>query len=321
MKYVKRPPAGPNALTVNPAQGILELSVDRQDEIDGIGMGILNDGTPFLNQRGLARMCGVQNAHIGTISSEWNDISKPRIATIKKILEARGVTMTTPHLEVSHGGRRMFAYPDAVCLAILEYYAFDAGQFVQDEAKARFRWLAGRSLREVIYSQLGYKPESGAAEIWRQFHDRVSLVYDNVPLGYFCVFKEIADLMVTLINAGAAIGNKFIPDASVGRAWSEHWKANALFANCGERQQYQHNFPDYFPQSASNPQYPWCYPEAALPHFRKWMREVYLPNQLPKYLDGKVRDGGLAPEAKPMITAALATRQTRPGSILTRKPT
>ena len=36
MQYVKRGPAGPKSLT-NPNQGVLELSVDRQAEIDGIG--------------------------------------------------------------------------------------------------------------------------------------------------------------------------------------------------------------------------------------------------------------------------------------------
>jgi hypothetical protein len=319
MRYVKRPPAGPNATVSDPNQGSLELSVHHQDEIDGIGMGVLSDGTPFLNQRGLARMCGVQNAHIGTISSEWLDSGKPRIAAIKKILAEKGVQMPAPHLEVAHGGRRMFAYPDVVCLAVLEYYAFDAGQFVQDEAKTRYRWLAGRSLREVIYSQLGYRPKGTIADTWRQFHDRVSLVYDNVPEGYFCIFKEIADVMVTLINAGAPVGDKFIPDLSVGRAWSEFWKANGLFANCGERQQYIHNFPDYFPQAASNPQYPWCYPEAALPSFRKWMREIYLPTQLPKYLDGKVREGVLHPAAKPIIAGALKNRRPDRPAIIHRK--
>lgn len=319
MQYVKRPPAGPNSVAANPAQGILELSVHRQDEVDGIGMGVLSDGTPFLNQRGLARMCGVQNAHIGTISSEWDDNNKPRIAAIKKILGEKGVQMPAPHLEVSHGGRRMFAYPDVVCLAILEYYAFDAGQNVQDEAKTRYRWLAGRSLRDVIYSQLGIKPGSAIADTWRHFHDRVSLVYDNVPEGYFCVFKEIADVMVTLINAGAQIGDKFIPDVSVGRAWSDYWKANALCADCGERQQYVHNFPDYFPQAASNPQYPWCYPEAALPLFRKWMRQVYLPKQLPKYLDSKVREGTLPATAKSQITGALTNRSVARSLVVPQK--
>lgn len=58
-----------------------------EKDVDGIGMGVLSDGRPYLNQRGLAALCGVKNAHIGTISSQWNDEEqKPRIIAIKSIL-------------------------------------------------------------------------------------------------------------------------------------------------------------------------------------------------------------------------------------------
>ena len=40
----------------------------------------------------------------------------------------------------------------------------------------------------------------------------------------------------------------------------------------GERVKFDHNYPSYFPQSASNPQEAWCYPEAALGEFRCWFR-------------------------------------------------
>jgi hypothetical protein len=52
-------------------QGELFSTVER--DVGGIGMGVLSDGTPYLNQRGLAALCGVQNAHIGTISAQWRN--------------------------------------------------------------------------------------------------------------------------------------------------------------------------------------------------------------------------------------------------------
>lgn len=62
---------------IGSAQGELDLQVEK--EFDGIGMGVLSDGTPYLNQRGLAALCGVQNAHIGQISAQWADFDeKPR---------------------------------------------------------------------------------------------------------------------------------------------------------------------------------------------------------------------------------------------------
>ncbi len=51
----------------------LDLGIEADTEVNGIGMGVLSDGTPYLNQRGLAALCGVQNAHIGTISSPCVD--------------------------------------------------------------------------------------------------------------------------------------------------------------------------------------------------------------------------------------------------------
>ena len=59
-------------------------------------MGVLSDGTPFLTQRGLARLCGVRNAHIGTISTEWKESpQKPRMRRIRAILSNSGVWAAT----------------------------------------------------------------------------------------------------------------------------------------------------------------------------------------------------------------------------------
>jgi hypothetical protein len=153
--------------------------------------------------------------------------------------------------------------------------------------------LARRSFRDFIYTQIGYNPINQVPLAWRQFYDRVSLVYDSVPSGYFCIFKEMANVIVTLINGGAIVDSHFIPDISVGRTWSEHWKDRGFDASLGSRIQYAHNYPEYFPQAASNPQATFCYPDAALGEFRRWMREQYIPGKFPAYLSSKVRHGAL----------------------------
>jgi hypothetical protein len=90
-------PPKPGQMQINQKQGSLALEIDKQTEIQGIGMGVLKDGTPFLNQRGLARLCGIENAHIGTISSQWNETEqKPRIRAIKDLLFSRGITVDSP---------------------------------------------------------------------------------------------------------------------------------------------------------------------------------------------------------------------------------
>jgi hypothetical protein len=107
-----RLPPKPGQMQINQKQGSLALEIDKQTEIQGIGMGVLKDGTPFLNQRGLARLCGIENAHIGTISSQWNDVEqKPRIRAIKDLLSSRGITVESPHLVLTVEGKPMYAYP------------------------------------------------------------------------------------------------------------------------------------------------------------------------------------------------------------------
>lgn len=75
---------------VDSNQPLLPLQIERERDVGGVGMGVLSDGTPFLTQRGLAVLCGVQNAHIGTISADWNQApARPRIATIRGLLGER----------------------------------------------------------------------------------------------------------------------------------------------------------------------------------------------------------------------------------------
>jgi hypothetical protein len=290
-RNISKLPKNWGAKRIDPDQGEFDLSVDRQTEIQGIGMGVLTDGTPFLTQRGLARLCGVKNAHIGTIGTEWNESpQKPRISTIKDLLSSRGGEIDAPYVEVSDGNRTLYAYPDAVCLAVLEYYAFEAGANCRDDARRNFRILAGKALQEFIYAQVGYDPNNTVPEVWRQFHDRVSLTYDAVPAGYFGVFKEVADIIVTLGQAGLHIDASFVPDISIGQAWSKHWVDNQLDKQYGQRQKYEHRYPNYFPQADSNPQEPWCYPEAALGEFRRWLREHYIGGgKFQSYLQNKVK--------------------------------
>jgi hypothetical protein len=61
-------------LVIGPQQLKLNLEIAAEREIDGVGMGVLNDGTPFLTLRGLARMCGVDNAAIVRMTAAWQDL-------------------------------------------------------------------------------------------------------------------------------------------------------------------------------------------------------------------------------------------------------
>lgn len=299
-------------LPVAPEQQELPLLIEKEQEIDGVGMGVLSDGTPFLTQRGLARMCGVAQSVIFDITMGWNE-SRPRESKIREALAAQGLQFEVPYIAMTKGGAPYYAYPDAVCMAVLEYFAFEAGANTRPHALKNYRNLARASFREFIYTQVGYDPRRQIPEEWRQFHDRVSLVHDAVPAGFFGVFKESADIIVTLIRAGAKIGSSFVPDISMGSAWAQHWKNKNLDEVYGKRRIFDHNYPAYFPQAASNPQPAFCYPDSALPEFRRWMRDVYLVEKLPGYLKSKVKQGALPASFSEVAMAAIEDRREATG--------
>ncbi|PWS35836.1 hypothetical protein DFH01_19900 [Falsiroseomonas bella] len=282
-------------------------------EFQGIGMGVLSDGTPYLNQRGLAALCGVQNAHIGTISSQWDEPEqKPRIKAIRDIFTNGGhVLPQSPHVEITHAGRTHYCYPAEVCLAILEYYAFDAGSNTQKEALDNFRRLAGSKLRELIYREVGYNPSGGASERFKRWHDRIALNYQSAPKGYFHVFNEAHTIIYELILAGAQIGEKIVVDISIGQHWSKYWCDHDLDAEYGERRTYPHRYPDDHPQAKSNPQESWCYPLAALGRFREWLSDTYIDGgKFTGYLKRKVAQGEM-----PAAVAQLAINTLVPPQI------
>lgn len=280
-----------------------DLFIDRQKEEDGIGMGVLSDGTAFLNGRGLARLCGVSNARIVEMGQDWNsDTPKPITRKVKEMLSEKGVELEKPYVEIKQRHGDFYAYPDFVCLAVLEYYTFEQPK---EEARKNFRLLAGKALHDFIYTQVGYDPEHHLPEKWRIFHDRVSLVYNSVPAGYFSVFREISDMIVTLGQAGLHIDSSFVPDISVGLSWGKHWNAHDFDKKYGERIKYDHNYPDYFEQALSNPQEAWCYPDDALGEFRRWMRENYIGDgKFITYVNNKVKQKELPPSFAQLAIAA-----------------
>ncbi|MDX8453230.1 hypothetical protein RFM98_10715 [Mesorhizobium sp. VK9D] len=297
----------------------LPLVVEKEREIDGVVMGVLSDGTPYLNQRGLAALCDVQNAHIGTISSQWNDVDqKPRIQRIKAILEKVGKIPATAHIEVLHRGVVHYCYPADVSLAIMEYYAIDAGVNVSEKARDNYRILAGSRLRDMIYSQVGYDPRRGK-DRFAKWHERLALNYQSAPKGHFHVFNETHTIIYELIVAGANIGEKFVVDISIGQHWSKYWDDHNLSEIHGVRRKYPHRYPDDHPQSKANPHESWCYPLAALGAYREWLQDEYLEGgKFKGYLAGKVAKGDLPPSFAQLAISALAPGQIAgPGANVT----
>jgi hypothetical protein len=275
-------------------------------EVDGIQMGVLSDGTPFLTLRGLARMCGIDHTVLLRLATDWEtEKTKPRGMKIRELLTGQGYSGDALYIRTRGKFGETHAYADAVCMAILEYYAFDATTQRNNEIAVRnYRLLARSSFRAFIYNRCGYDPDKHIPDSWKNFHERI-LLNDQLPVGQFSVFREIADLVVNMIQKGCPIDQHTVPDVSVGRAWSDYWVNKGLEAEFGPRTKFPHIYPDSFPQSAANPVDAWVYPVAALGAFRVWIYEHYVPNTFPRYIQGKVKTGVFLPSRAELLLGAV----------------
>ncbi|MFM6004888.1 MAG: hypothetical protein ACKPB7_16720, partial [Sphaerospermopsis kisseleviana] len=153
-----------------------------------------------------------------------------------------------------------------------------------------YRVLARKTLKDFIYRMVGYDPQNLVPSSWQHFHDRMLL--NPIPAGYYSVFKEIANIVISAIQEGLVFDSHTIPDISVGLAWSKFWNSNGLEAIYGSRGKYPHEYPSYFPQSLANDSIEaYIYPIKSLGEFRKWFELEYLVKQFPAYIKGKVKKG------------------------------
>ncbi|MDU3156349.1 MAG: hypothetical protein E7B34_11865 [Hafnia alvei] len=290
------------------SQGDLELYPAVEVVANGIPMGVLNNGTPYLTLYGLAKLCGIDEAPLRIFTTNWaTEKFKPRGSKVASYLELRGhkdvqqlFTRT-----INKQGIETHAYPDYVCMSILQYYAFDATGFDSTQARNTFIRLADYTLKRMIYEESGFRQPNTEtiSQSWNVFQQRI-IANDNIPIGYFSIFREMADLTVRLINSEFQLDPHSIPDISVGQRWAKYWKDNNLSKIHGERTLHPHNYPDNFPQSRGTQKEAYIYPNSCLGMFRDWLYTVYVNVHLKTYLAAKVQQKALpAPQAERIIEA------------------
>lgn len=285
--------------------------VERQVEIEDVEMGVLDSGVPYLTGRGLERMCGLGHGPFSRLTSNWHEEkNKPRGILIQNLLQENNYFEEDLFLKAEFNGRVIHVFTEPVCLAFLEYYAFVTNEPRPQAIKA-FRTLAKLKFRDFVYQATGYSPDQKALDSWKFFHDRVDLTSSAVPDGYFGVFNEAAALIVPMIKSGVIVSDKVVPDISIGKAWSAYWKEMNLVNTHGERINYQHNYPDYYPQAQSNPQAPYAYPISCIGEFRKWLRDTYITTKLPNYLLGQTKRGQLNQPVANKVLEALIPKQIK----------
>lgn len=284
----------------------MEIFPVKEVEVEGIQMGVLNNGIPYLTMRGLSRLCGVDSAAITRLTSNWiEERQRPRGKKIDEILQSKGLRLTQLYWSVVNKGVEVRAFPTSVCMAVLEYYAFDAEQTDKTIALKNYRSLGDSALRRLVFLSVGIDPENPLRGAWQTFHDRLQL-NSQTPFGFFSVFSEMADLSLKMINTGFEFGPASVPDISVGTFWGRHWLASGLDDKYGARTKPPHVYPDWFPQHRAGPIDAWIYPDDALGEFRRWMQQSYLPTRFPAYIESKAREGVI-----PQVNAATLLSQLK----------
>lgn len=290
----------------NPVQG--QLFIQPGESIASI-MGILDDGTPYLTMTALSKICGLDPSTMWAFTTNWNCTDdKPRTKFICDRLFAQGYDTSSLFSKINRQGQIVHAYPDYVCMAILEYYAFEAKRFDNTIARDNYRKLASYTLRRAIYESLGINSGSAPAiaKSWQVYQERI-LLNDQIPVTHFSIFREMADVLVRLINSQFKLDPYSVPDISVGQHWGKYWQASNLEQKFGPRIKHPHYYPDSFPQSGAGAIPAWIYPVEALGVFRKWLMTTYVNDKLEPYLNKKVQQGALPEIEKEQILYAISS--------------
>lgn len=283
----------------------LDLGVVAVANLDGVEMGVLEDGSSFLTGRGLAAVAGVAPSVINQWAGEYTERStKKRDRAIRKLLSQTGYSGPLFY-KTQHAGQTVNAFPEPVCMAVLEYYAWEADRR-SSQAMDNFRLLARAGMRAFVYTSLGYDPTASAEDPFTSYHQR--LLLNPMPRGFFSVFSETAHIVLTSIRAGLKVDQHTVPDISVGQAWSTYWKNEELDQVFGPRKKHPHTYPDSYAQSAATPE-AWVYPVEALGTFRTWLDAEYLPSKYPAYLNRKVKLGALPASRAELIIGAVTDEQ------------
>jgi hypothetical protein len=265
---------------VPPAEVLQSIEVAGLD----VEVGILGDGTPFMSGRELARACGISNSTLvgwGEHTPQLGD--ENRAGKMAHLLATYRYEGDRFFLRIPDGTKfghkaNVSAYPYKVCLAFLDYYAFEANK---EAARNSLRVLSEQQLPQFIYQAIHGAPSNTDAPIMDPFRDRP--LRDGIPVGYFTV-AQLASREELRSRLREFFPELIIPETQLAKAWNHYWDVKKLGAQYGDR------FP--LPDQKNEPwsqMVTYVYPKAALEDFRQWLSLRYLPDRFPSYLQRKIK--------------------------------
>ena len=283
-----------------PSQNLLptHFEVTQSIEVSGfpIEVGVLQDGTPFLSGRGLAKACGISNSTLvgwGELTPKIGD--KYRAGKMATLLATYGYQGDRLFVRVPDGVKfagkaNVSAYPYQVCMAFLDYYCFEANK---EDARNSLRILSEKQLPQFIYEATGYQPPKVVRAPKRPVRDRPSP--DEIAANYFSIVQTISAVKLRSMQNGLLLGAQAVSHVRIEQAWSRYWDTQKLWELYGER----------FPRRQAETTSPlrliptgyvktYVYPMAALSEFQQWLNSYYIPERFPSYLQRKIHQRPLS---------------------------
>lgn len=216
-------------------------------DFEGFQLGVFFDGTPFASARGLASMCGVDPSTIREVGQFINtELDTNRSRKISELLAENKYQSNQLYQKIIYNGQDINAYPELVCIAFLEYYAYEAGERCTQKAKNLARALMRKSFKDFVHELTGYQ-ETQRSSFSDYVLSRILHHHDvdemPLPDGYFCLFDKMIELLQKFdlkidyvlqdqwydYSKGNEGDVRFLePDISLGRRFSQLFTSNFL---------------------------------------------------------------------------------------------
>jgi hypothetical protein len=196
-------------------------------EFDGIEMGVFEDGTPFLTGKGLAFLSGVEPESIRQIGlGSTSDDEKGRAGKISTLLQQIGYDSNELYRRITIDGKEMNAYPEPVCLAVIRYYADEAGKRCTSKAKEVVWIFFQKTFREFVYALTGYNTKQLTFSQYTLSritnHHQIAPDQISLPDGYFCLFDKMIEILQKFdLRIGYQLGQDWYDTRKNGKRFLE----------------------------------------------------------------------------------------------------
>lgn len=274
------------------------LEVIKSIEVSGspIEVGILQDGTPFLSGRGLARACGISNSTLvgwGEITPQLGE--SHRAGKMANLLATYGYEGDRFFFKIPDGTKfegkaNVSAYPYKVCMAFLDYYAFEANK---EAARNSLRILSEKQLPQFILAAVNgtmaasaqpIQPQPRPSRVRESSPFETRPLRDGIPVGYFTISQLWSEEQVQSLQTALQLDAFPLTPAHIEKTWNHYWDIYKLWEQHGERFPLPHLEMNHPSRTQS-----YIYPLSALNEFKQWLNLEFIPDRFPSYLQRKMK--------------------------------